>query len=271
VAVSEPVPEAALAALLADVLADRGFWSEYEGAASRESAPAIARRAARLYLATGAFIQENRHLDPAGQVAKAVAALREIADWAALASYASAYRSEEAVIPTRAAFEWLIRLDRVDDWAADLGYRIPIADGELPEDLWPKEEPDDAEVGDFLNLWATFSQAYEKLVDPSLQKSWPRLVAKGGPSIEQLRESTADLIYGARASLVWAHGNLPVAVQPLAVAGVLVMETMFAATCEWPEDGVIPPDPGVISELLRESDALDWLVEQGSEIPPWLT
>lgn len=270
-AVSEPVPEAALAALLADVLADRGFWSEYERAASRESASAIARRAASLYLATGAFIQENRYLDPEGQVAKAIAALREIADWAALASYAPAYRSEEAVVPTRAAFEWLIRLDGVDDWAADLGYRLPIADEELPEDVWPKVEPDDAEVGDFLNLWATFSRAYEKLVDPSLQKTWPRLVAEGGHSIEQLRESTANFIYGARANLVWAHGNLPVSVQPLAVAGVLMMETMFAATWEWPEDGVIPPGQDVISELLRESEALDWLVEQGGEIPPWLT
>lgn len=273
----EPVSEAALAGLLADVLADSQYWAGYETATSDVAVRAIGRRAADLYYATGLFIEQNRLLDPAGSqgkaVGKAIAAMREIADWAVLVSYSDDYRTGESVVPSRRAFEWLLRLDDVDSWAAKLGYRLSIADEiELPDEMWTNlAERDLPEVEDFLGAWGHLARAYEKVLDPSRRDQWERLAAEAGPSIEGLRESTADLIFGARVCLVWAQGKLPVLVQPLAVAGVLMMQSMFAATWVLPDEGIVVPAPDVIIETIRGSDALDWLSEQGAEIPDWLT
>jgi hypothetical protein len=105
--------EAAVAAVLAGVLADDEYWRQY-AAATGADAPSslLAQRAVDLWRGVVAFLEEaleeSWDVDLDAPVVQALAAVREIADWGVLASYARAQVSER--IPPRSAFDWLIRV-----------------------------------------------------------------------------------------------------------------------------------------------------------------
>lgn len=267
--------EAALAAALAAVLADSDYWREY-AAAGVASAPSavLAQGAVDLYRSVVVFLEGSRDADPDAPAVQAVGAAREIADWGVLASYAAEQVAER--IPPRSAFEWLIRVGGVDSWARDLGYDLGIAETDLPEEAWPPTlEATDADASDLLAAWAAISQRYgwflDQLADEDgdVRRAWESPTMKD--TVERWRELIAQLIYLTQPWLRWCRRHGEIELLPLVGAMLLMAEGLFAVGWEWPEDGVMLPRPAMISEILRESGALEWLAERGAEAPQWLT
>jgi hypothetical protein len=272
------VSEASLAALLAEVLADRYFWGELASAPSAtEPSPILAERAVVVYRSVGRFARENIYLDEEEPVLRAIAVLRDLAACAAAASYARSLLID-LELPGRPAFEWLIRVDDVDDWAAGLGYPlpIPVEEGTFPDELWPKGQgPDDPTLEDFLaDVWEPASDVYGKMLDwldrSELQPGLISAAAEGSALIRQFREGAATFLLGIRGWIAWARRNLPVEGHVALGMVALMVEGIFVAGFEWPEDGVMSPDPAFLSTVLRDSGALDWLIEHGGDVPEWI-
>lgn len=273
---ADPVAEAALAELLADVLGDAEFWREYRVAADA-SVPSrvLAQRAVDLYGLLLTFIEENLRLDPDAPVVRAIAAGREIADWGVLASYSRAQVGER--IPPRPAFEWLIRVEGVDRWARELGYDLPIAeDAELPNHAWPTAASDhtEPELTDLVEAWTVVSGHYSQflswLEEPNWRRAWESPKASTREAVERWREGVAEIIDGVRPWLALTRRMVEPEPQAVGGATLWMAEGLFVAGWQWPEDGVMLPPPSLLSEMLRETDSLDWLTEQGAELPDWL-
>lgn len=267
--------EAAVAAALAAVLADTGYWREY-AAAGVATAPSavLAQGAVDLYRRVVAFLEGSRDADPDAPAVQAIGAAREIADWGVLASYAAEQVRER--IPPRSAFEWLIRVDGIDRWARELGYDLGIAETDLPDEAWsPESEETAAETTDLLAAWAAISKRYGWFLDQlededgDMRRAWESPTMKD--TVEHWRELIARLIDLTRPWLAWCRRHGEIELLPLVGAMLLMSEGLFVAGWEWPEDGVMLPRPAMISDVLRESGALDWLAEHGAELPEWLT
>ena len=276
---ADPVSERALAVLLAEVFADRAFWRELAAAGSAPSPSAVlTERAVEIFLVTGRFLEQDLYLDPQTPAARAAGLLREIADFAAVGSYAR-HRLAQAggETPPRSLFEWLVRVDDLDEWASALGHQVSVGDGaKLPDEAWPPTTPEDDEsdTDDFLEAWALASGTYGRMLDrfeenSVLREGWADAIAQGGESIEQFRAGCAQTLLGAREWLGWVRRNLPTNAERLAAAGIVMSETLFVLGWRPPEEALVPT-PDYLSELLRDSGALDWLTEHGGESPAWL-
>jgi hypothetical protein len=272
--------EAALAATLADVLGDGRFWREYAAAPTAPApSPLLAQRAVDLWRSIVTFLGEipDVDVDLDEPIVEAVAVAREMADWGVLASYAREQVGER--IPPRSAFEWLIHVGGVDSWAQGLGHDLPIMENaEFPDEAWPKEERDDEsgpEASDLVESWAVISKRYgwflEQLEDEGDygRRVWESAEMK--ETVEQWRELMAQLIDLTRPWLTWCRRSGEIELLPLAGAMLFMVEGLFAAGWRWPEDGVMLPPPAMISQVLRESESLEWLTEHGAELPEWLT
>lgn len=276
---SSGTSDSALAALLAEVLADEGFWKDFALAPTAgERSPVLAARAVELYLATGSFIEEKELLDPQAPGVRTVGILREIAAFAAMGSYPGEKLVEMGgEMPPRSTFEWLIRADEIDTWASQLGFQLAITQGdEFPEEGWPKNAPDDdtSDTAGFVEAWQAASDTYgatlERFKEDFFREGWASTVAQGSPAVETFREGAADALREMRAWLSWARRNLPTDAEPLGVAGVVIPETLFVLGWRPPEEALVP-GPGYLSDFLRDSGALDWLMENGGAEPDWLT
>jgi len=277
---ADPVTERALAGSLAEVFADRGFWRELAewGSAITPSALLI-KRAVELYLATGRFFEQDLYLDPETPAARAAGLLREVADAAAVGSYAREEMAESGgEMPPRSAFAWLLRVNGVDEWASQLGHRVSDVQGTaFPDEAWPRIAPEDDEnsVGAFVEAWTAVSGLYGNTLDrfeegSTLRDGWAYALAQGGEPMEGLRVKAAENLLRARSWLGWARRNLPTDAEPLAVAAVVISQTLFVLGWRVPEEAFVP-SPRYLSESLRASEALDWLTEHGGEPPEWLT
>jgi hypothetical protein len=272
--------EAAVAAVLAGVLADDEYWRQYAAAAGADAPSSLlAQRAVDLWRGVAAFLEEaleeSWDVDLDAPVVQALAAVREIADWGVLASYARAQVSER--IPPRSAFDWLIRVGGVDSWARDLGYDLPIVEGsEFPDEAWPRGEPEqpEAAASDLVEVWGEISKRYGWFLDQleetgdAGRRVWHG--AKMRDAVERWRELMAELIDLTRPWLTWCRRSGEVELLPLTGAMLLMVEGLFVTGWQWPEDGVMLPRPEMISEVLRASDSLEWLAEQGADEPAWL-
>jgi hypothetical protein len=272
------VAERALAALLAEVFADCEFWRLLALADSAgEPSAVLAERAVDIYLMTGRFPEGSAHLDFQSPAARAVGLLREIADVAAAGAYARERVLASGVeIPPRSAFARFVRLDEVDEWASELGHRVSVGESaEFPDEAWPRSAPEDrVGIDEFLEAWALVAEGYGRTLDrfaegSLLRERWAEAVAESSESIERFRRGGAEALFGARGWLGWVRRNLPTEAEPLAVAGVIIPQTLFVLGWRPPEEALVP-SPAYLSALLRDSDALDWLTEQGGEPPQWL-
>lgn len=267
--------EIEVATALAGVLADGEYWQEYAAAEADAPSSLLAQRAVDLWRGVMTFFEESPDVDLDAPVVQAVAAVREIADWGVLASYARAQVSER--IPPRSAFEWLIRVGGVDSWARELGYHLPIdEDVAFPDEAWPRIEPEEPEPGpsDLAEAWAVISKRYGWFLDQLEEKgdggrrAWEGAAMRD--TVERWRELMAGLIDMTLPWLSWCRRRGEVELLPLTGAMLLMVEGLFVAGWQWPEDGVMRPRPELISEVLRASDSLEWLAQQGAEQPEWL-
>ena len=266
-----------MAAALADVLADGDYWQEYE-AATEATAPSslLAQRAVDLYRSLAAFMELSPDVGLDAPVIQAVGAIREIADWGVLASYAREHVGER--IPPRSAFEWFIRVGDVDSWARDLGYDLSInQDAHLPDEAWPIGEPEQPEpgAGDLVEAWVLISKRYgwllEKLDDPDWQRAWESPpTPRATDAVELWREGAAEMIDAVRPWIAWSRRSNEPGAQAVAGVTLWMAECLFAAGWQWPEDGEMLLSPALISEMLRETESLEWLIEHGAELPDWL-
>ena len=171
----------------------------------------------------------------------------------------------------------MIRVGGVDHWARELGYDLGIAENDFPDEAWPAEpEQTEAGVSDLVTGWAAISQRYGWFLDQledeanDVRRAWESPAMED--TVERWRELIAQLIDLTRPWLAWGvavHGEIERL--PLVGAMLLMSEGLFVAGWEWPEDGVMLPRPAMISEVLRESGSLEWLVEHGADPPEWLT
>jgi hypothetical protein len=273
----DPGSERALALLLGEVLADEPLWRELAAPRSDPST-LLAVRAVELYLTTGRVLEEDLDLDPEAPMVRAIAALRGIADVASVVSYErTAFVKAGGVIPPQSAFEWLIRVENLDDWAAELGCRLPLRGGaELPDEVWPRTDPPDGRISttDFLETWTQVSGTYGGWLarfddDARFGEHLSSMIADGSPSVEQFREGAAGILRTVRALMPWARRNLPADAEPVAVAALLISQSLFVLG--WHTPAELLPSPAYLSEMLRDSGALDWLRDQGEDEPEWLT
>jgi len=273
----DPGSERAIALLLGEVLADEPLWRELAAPRSDPSS-LLAVRAVELYLRTGRALEEDLYVDPEAPAVRAIAILREIADVAAVVSYErTEFVKAGGVVPPQSAFEWLIRVENLKDWAAELGCRLPLTGGaELPDEVWPRTEPADGQINtaDFLETWTQVSGTYGSWLarftdDARFGEHFASMIADGSPSVEQFREGAAGILWTVRALMPWARQNLPADAEPVAVVALLISQNLFVLG--WHTSAELLPSPAYLTEMLRDSGALDWLRDQGEDEPNWLT
>lgn len=266
-----------MATLLAEMLEDQGFWLTLKAGKASPRPVVEAQKVADLYVATGRFLEQNPDLDPESGVVRAIGVLREIADVSVLAWYVPDL-IDSTGIPSRGAFEWLIRVDEVDRWADAMHRPLPLSTGhELPASVWPSGEAraDPQALSEFIATWSAVSQTYADTIewfrDEELWPDWELSIAEGDTHVERFREGVARTLWAARQWVPWARINLPAAVQPLAPISVLMSQSLVSLGWHAPKEGVPAPGRAYLSRLVRGSAALEWLVAQGEGAPQWLS
>jgi hypothetical protein len=262
--------EADLAALLAETLADAAWWTKFaESPANGRWSKLMVARAVALYARTGPVIETRINEPKAEAIDRAVGVLREVADAAAMRSRRwTPAGGKEPRIPTRAVIELMIRLDDVDDWAAELGHPLDLPESGVPDEVWPLEDPPpELQPDDFISVWDSIAETFDVFVNAREDLS----EYGEGEHRETLREVVCELIDGARSWVPWARGHLATDAEPLAVACLFMAQGMFVVAWEASDRAPVFPSVGFLREFLGGTGALDWLAEQGGAPPEWLT
>src|SRR4051812_41031169 len=162
--------EAKLAALLARTVADESLWSALAARSDDEQVRVfLSGTALHLYRRTSPVIEARLDATSPSPLDHAIAAIREVADSAALLSYR--WKPEALsglVLPPRAVIEFAIRADDVDDWAAGLGHPLALTQRDVPDGGWPTQsahQESELGSGDLASVAATTLATYGELLE----------------------------------------------------------------------------------------------------------
>jgi len=261
-------PERTVAALLASSLRDREWWDALEaddaGVERREEA---ARRAAALYRATAPLIPPRLEVDEAEPFDHAIGCLREIADTWAMRSIAWTDEERDALgVPTHRAIQLFVRLHDVDAWARGMGYALDLGDPNIPEEVWSdRREESDVSPADLARRCVDALATYEQVLGLRESEEGRELLQS-----EDFRRATCSEIAQGRAWVVWTRGHLASEVEPVALVMLAVAQGSFLLGCTPDDKAEVFPTLEYLRMLLAKTDANDWLLEQGAELPDWL-
>jgi hypothetical protein len=269
-------PPARLAELLSETLDDSDLWGMLAAwntnpAAERER---LAARAYELYAKTAPFLgtlfdveTEWNETEP---ILAASMAIRVLADAAAITSHDWQPGEWGASFqpPERERVEALIRIFGVDEWAAALGsplqLRSPVEfEGDLiRSDLVGSDEVQTArlatDVAACLNL---YGRVIDNLSSPGLRRFLRS---------RQFRETPLKVIGGGVWWVFWTRQNASTEAQSAAVILTLMAEAMFILSVPYHREGDLFPTKSQVREFLRDTDALDWLIDEEPSLPLWV-
>jgi len=256
--------EGNLARLLAETFRDDGLWRDLATADDTVSAM-LAARAVTLYRGIWPVMDASRDAD-ATPLYHAVAVIREVADAAAISAYpwTESERAEFNVwVPTRAIIELQARLYDVGEWVAEFGESLDLRHQGVPEEAW-NDEPDrlDNPGATLAENVATTLTTYGMIVEA-------REIARQVIATEEAHRWASALVSGARGSLLYGRGRLPPEAEPALVAQLYAAEAIFVASREVDDPTDLFPSLDFIRWLL-EPEAVEWLVEEGADLPDWL-
>jgi hypothetical protein len=207
--------------------------------------------------------------DASAQYESALGVLIEIADYATLLSHRWA---DAPPVPGRETIEFLIRVDDVGGWSAELGHPLSLEQPVLPDYPWLDQQPNPNgdQEGNLALQVAALLQTRAKLVEVR------RLCGTEPISEDEAaasgKQSAVKLLADTRSWMVWSRRNLPIEAHPAAMAAVCVARGMFIeyADPRSPIDRPLFPSRNFLRELLVPTGAAEWLRAEGEEIPAWL-
>lgn len=258
-------PERSVAALLASALEDRPFWTSLARARSdlhvREEASA---RAVELYRLTGGIIPGRLQIEDEQPLDHAIGILREIADaWAMSSVEWSEAEARELRVPTRDNIELLARLYDVDVWVRGRGIALDLSCVDVRRGVpTGQSPPDEFSSPDLAGRFISSVETYRQVLD--LRRSQEGVAILKG---DQFRRAACAEIGQGRAWVVWTRTHLPSSVEPVALAMHFIAQATFVVAAISSADTDLFPTFKYLRKLLEKTDANEWLVEQGVELP----
>jgi len=270
-----PPPET-LAELLSETLNDGELWGML---AVWKTTPAserdrLAAQAYELYAKTAPFLgvlfDGERDWDEAEPMLVAAMAIRVLADAAAITSHD--WQADEwggsFQPPERERVEAMIRIFGVAEWAAALGSPLQLHtpvefEGDLlRSDLVGSDDGQTARLAiDVAAGLKLYGHVMDNLSSPPLRQFLRS---------ERFRETALKVIGGGRWWVFWTRQNASLEAQDAAVVLSLMAEAMFIVSVPYHREGDLVPTKQQVREFLRDTDALDWLIAEGPDLPLWV-
>jgi hypothetical protein len=280
--------ERELAALLANLLHGADWWATFD---QRPNDPvwrdAMGDKAVALYRLTGPMFERVAWMDEQASesLVSAFGSIWEIADACALRSelWPESDNWERAIL-TREQIEVAIRLTDVPEWADELGEPLELRLGPdlleqgVPESMWGEGWGESAWDADLPTAVANTLEAYSMLLnlretlDEAGMKQALAMLSSDKPDYgEQHRLSACRGIAYARWWVSWSRGHVE-GEQGVTAATVayLISHALFVQSREFTSACPLYPSKETAAAMLRESGAVEWLREEGADLPDWV-
>ncbi|HZR94932.1 MAG TPA: tetratricopeptide repeat protein [Gaiellaceae bacterium] len=248
-----------VAALLAEVHAS-DCWTLFE-APPRGATAQFDGMALELYRRTDPLLQTPIEDRPA---VAAATIIRQVADGFALLSEPPG--STTLALPQRRLLEWAMRLAGVDEWAAEQGHPLDLAeDSEDIQELIDEQPQPENDYSDD-SAAACVAAFYRRDMIAALCDSETGRQALDSSTLRWL---SVRQLNTARSWGGWAFANGDDA-QPATAVAILVAQAFYRASRESLSSSELMPSRETILELLRQADGTRWLEDRGLVLPDWL-
>jgi tetratricopeptide (TPR) repeat protein len=254
--------DAAVAALLAATYRS-DCWDWFAAPAEDRPRALLAGRAVDIYRATAPVLAGDDDWD-SPRIAAALH-LRSIADgYALLARAGSLADNVSAKLPNRALAELGVRTAGLDHWAEDLDHPLDLGEPDTLDEVPERAEQSDDAGERFPLAFLQSMRAYEIIA--AARESPP-----GGEILcsERFQSRSVDCIVDAQRWTAWLLQWRPEA-KAGAIAMLVFSQAYFVAAWTTAPREEWFPSIDFLREVLAESDALEWLAQEGA-LPDWLS